>query len=514
MKGIQLYHVQGNGWNDIGYNFLVDRFGTIYEGRYGGVDRNVIGAHAKGFNTGSTGIALLGTYGDTAPSRAAQDALSKLIAWRLDVAHADPIGLPTAVSAGNERFAPNIPVPLRAVSGHRDTGSTECPGNSLYAQLNALASAAAKLGGPKIYDPRVVASVEGQVRFRARTSAPISWTVVVKSSGSEVARGSGSGSTIDWTWDAAAAPAGTYAWSIAAGSARPAAGTVRAGLNATTLAIAEAAVTPEGITPNADGQADAALVTFALTMPANLTVDVVDSAGLTAATMVDRVWTGAGKHSLVVDGAALPDGSYTIVIKARTATSDEVVEVIALTVSRSLGLVSVEPAVFSPNADGRLDRVAIGFSLAAPASVTVRIAREGRWIASPLMAASLGAGSQRVVWDGTRSDGRLRDGSLSAVVEVTDELGTVSFGMPFVSDTIAPRVRMLPSPRVRIQVSEAAVLKVWINGQPVRREVKRARLVLIRWHEPVVRARVTAVDAAGNASPVAIWRPVDGRTGQ
>ena len=65
VRGIQLFHVKGNGWNDIGYNFLVDRFGTIYEGRFGGVDRNVIGAHALGFNTESVGIALLGTYGNT-----------------------------------------------------------------------------------------------------------------------------------------------------------------------------------------------------------------------------------------------------------------------------------------------------------------------------------------------------------------------------------------------------------------------------------------------------------------
>ena len=77
VKGIQLFHVRGNGWNDIGYNFLVDRFGTIYEGRFGGVDRNVIGAHALGFNTGSVGIALLGTYEDAAPSAAAQDAIAQ-----------------------------------------------------------------------------------------------------------------------------------------------------------------------------------------------------------------------------------------------------------------------------------------------------------------------------------------------------------------------------------------------------------------------------------------------------
>jgi len=159
VKGIQLFHVQGNGWNDIGYNFLVDRFGTIYEGRYGGIDRNVIGAHALGFNTGSVGIALLGSYGSTKPSQAALDAIAKLIAWRLDLAHVDPTSFVNVISGGSEKYARGIPVLLNAVSGHRDTGLTECPGNALYPRLNSIAAAARSLGGLKIFEPK--AEVDG-----------------------------------------------------------------------------------------------------------------------------------------------------------------------------------------------------------------------------------------------------------------------------------------------------------------------------------------------------------------
>jgi N-acetylmuramoyl-L-alanine amidase-like protein len=506
VKGIQLYHVQGNGWNDIGYNFLIDRFGTVYEGRYGGVDRNVVGAHARGFNTGSTGVALLGSYGDTAPSRAAQDALTELLAWRLDLAHVDPAGMLTVLSGGSERFVADVPVRLRAVAGHRDTGLTECPGNRLYSRLDALASAAAKLGGPKIFEPRVDASAEGPVRFRARVSTALPWTVVVTSAGSEVARGTGTGTTIDWTWDAASVPPARYAWSVTAGAARPASGSIRAGLGSTALAIVDAAAAPEGITPNGDGQNDTALLTFSLTTPANVTVEVSDAAGAVVATVLDRVWTPVGKQTLTIDGAAFPDGVYSAVVKARTATSAEVLAAVPLTVSRSLGLVSASPAVFSPNGDGRLDLLDIRYVLAAPATVTLRIVRDGRWVATPLVAASLPAGTQSYVWDGSRSEGRLRDGSYFAIVEVTDGIGTVSFGVPFATDTVAPRARILPGRRLRIAVSEPALLRIWINGEPLRRDVKRAGTVLIRWSEPVRRARVVAWDAAGNASLVAVRR--------
>src|SRR5204862_3601201 len=112
VRGIEVYHVKGNGWNDIGYNFLVDKYGQVFEGRYGGVDRNVIGAHAEGFNTGSVGVAVLGTYASAAPPPVAQTALADLLAWRLDVAHVDPLSTVTAISGGNPAFAAGVPVTL------------------------------------------------------------------------------------------------------------------------------------------------------------------------------------------------------------------------------------------------------------------------------------------------------------------------------------------------------------------------------------------------------------------
>src|SRR5438552_6718214 len=81
VRAIEVYHVVGNGWDDIGYNFLVDKYGQVFEGRYGGMDKAVVGAHAMGFNYGSVGVALIGNYngaGLTPPERA---ALVKVLAW-------------------------------------------------------------------------------------------------------------------------------------------------------------------------------------------------------------------------------------------------------------------------------------------------------------------------------------------------------------------------------------------------------------------------------------------------
>ncbi|HEV2918045.1 MAG TPA: N-acetylmuramoyl-L-alanine amidase, partial [Actinomycetota bacterium] len=101
-----LYHVRSRGWNDIGYNFLVDRYGRVFEGRYGGITRAVLGAHAGGFNTYTTGVAMLGTFSSSRPPAAMLASLKRLLAWKLDLTHVDPRGLTALTSAGgaNTRY--------------------------------------------------------------------------------------------------------------------------------------------------------------------------------------------------------------------------------------------------------------------------------------------------------------------------------------------------------------------------------------------------------------------------
>ena len=78
IRSIYAYHVQGEGWCDIGYNFLVDKYGRIFEGRYGGVQNAILGAHTGGFNTGSFGVAMIGEYDTVVPPKAMTDAMAKV----------------------------------------------------------------------------------------------------------------------------------------------------------------------------------------------------------------------------------------------------------------------------------------------------------------------------------------------------------------------------------------------------------------------------------------------------
>jgi hypothetical protein len=135
--GIAKYHRDHNGWNDIGYNFLVDRYGQLFEGRGGGIDQPVIGAQAEGWNRLSTGVANIGTFSTVTQTPEAIDAIARLLGWKMTV-HGVPCEGTVLVTSGggsSNRYPYGTQVAMQRISGHRDGCSTECPGNALYAQL-------------------------------------------------------------------------------------------------------------------------------------------------------------------------------------------------------------------------------------------------------------------------------------------------------------------------------------------------------------------------------------------
>jgi uncharacterized protein with LGFP repeats len=148
--GIAKYHRDHNGWNDLGYNFLVDQYGQIFEGRAGGIDLAIVGAQAQGFNSVSTGVACIGTYTSVAQTEAGIEALARIIGWKLSY-HGVPVaGAVTVTSAGGEtnRFPAGTPVTFQRISGHRDGNATSCPGDVLYTQLPGLRTRAARYAAP------------------------------------------------------------------------------------------------------------------------------------------------------------------------------------------------------------------------------------------------------------------------------------------------------------------------------------------------------------------------------
>lgn len=149
VRGIMAYHVETEGWNDLGYNFLVDKCGQIFEGRGGGTDLPVRGAHTYGFNGESAGIAVLGDFegnespapGETykkagKPTRAALESVSRVAAWKLGQYEGDPSGKVTLTAAADTGVWKKGDTPsLNTISGHRDGFATACPGKNLYSKL-------------------------------------------------------------------------------------------------------------------------------------------------------------------------------------------------------------------------------------------------------------------------------------------------------------------------------------------------------------------------------------------
>lgn len=145
LRMLEADHIR-RGWDDLGYNFVIDRCGTIYEGRSGGLSRSVEGAHTKGFNAHSLGIAALGTFeeGQKVPQPIV-DSIAALAAWKLERG-IDPRGRMRMVSSSDEsRFDKGEKTKFHVISGHRDAYETTCPGMALYDKLGEIRQKVARL---------------------------------------------------------------------------------------------------------------------------------------------------------------------------------------------------------------------------------------------------------------------------------------------------------------------------------------------------------------------------------
>jgi hypothetical protein len=476
VRGIEVYHVQGNGWNDIGYNFLIDRYGQVFEGRYGGVDKNVIGAHAEGFNTGSVGVALIGTYQTTAPTAAEKTALANLLAWRLDIAHVDPLSTLTFASGGNARFPAGSPVFLHAVSGHRDTGFTTCPGAVLYSQLGALARQAATTGLPKLYAPSVQGQLGGLVRFQGRLSTSLPWTVTVSdSSGAVVATGTGTSGAIDWTWDASAVAQGSYTWTISAPSVRPATGVI--GTAPVALAIKSLSATPRTIS-------DATQISYTLTASATVTATLRDAGGQDVATLFTQQHE-PGKQTFRLTATNVPEGHFQLVLTAANGKSTATASV-PVVIDRTVTQFSVAPVVTR-------GPVTFTFNLARVADVRLDIQRAGKVVA-PVYSATLAPGAQTVAWNAASTP----DGTYAGALTTSGASGSATRTVLFRVDTKAPTLRVRSFRALRFWVSEPSQVTLTLNG---KRSVRSVRAGTFSYGHGLVRTvRIVARDAAGNVS--------------
>lgn len=152
VRGIYIYHAQNLGWCDVGYNVLVDKYGQAFEGRAGGLDKNVQGAHAGGFNGNTWGISMMGDYSTITPPDATVNKVGEILGWRLALAGVDPKGKDTHYSEGTSytKYPQGTKVTLPNIFAHRDVGLTTCPGDAGYAQMGKIRNIAAqyaKTGG-------------------------------------------------------------------------------------------------------------------------------------------------------------------------------------------------------------------------------------------------------------------------------------------------------------------------------------------------------------------------------
>jgi uncharacterized protein with LGFP repeats len=172
MRSIYRYHTVSLGWGDIGYNIIIDKFGRLFEGRAGGLASTVMGAHAGGFNTATFGVSMLGNYELVPVPQSTVDSVAAIIAWKFSLFGVDPRGstVLTSSGGGTSKYAAGAKATVPTIFGHRDVGSTACPGRYGYARLGEIRDrVSAQLGSSA---PLVQSRYDSDGAVRAVLGAP------------------------------------------------------------------------------------------------------------------------------------------------------------------------------------------------------------------------------------------------------------------------------------------------------------------------------------------------------
>ncbi len=473
VRAVYHYHTMSMHWSDVGYNFLIDRYGTIYEGRYGGVTKGALGAQTLGFNTGSTGISVIGTFTSATPPAAALTSLEQLLAWKLDIHHVDAQGTATLVCGYGEKYKTGQQVKFPVIAGHRDANHTDCPGGKLYGLLPEVRRVVARTGTPKIYDFVVadpVISPNGdtvidRTAIGFTVSEAAAWRLDIRDeSGQLVRHVSGEGTVVSTTWagrddGGRLLPDGLYSVSAeadsASGAARAATGAV--GIDTTPPRVSGVVITPEPFSPNGDGQDDVATLTFVPSESGTARVSVIGADGVVLRRLTGWKAVGPSARQVRWDGGvkggsgleAAAEGPATLALEVRDAAGNTATARRRLTVDRTLRFTSLSRAVFSPNGDGKHDVIRLRFALTRAADVTAIVSRAGATVRS-MHVRKLKAGSRSVTWNGALSGGgKAANGSYTLKVTAVGSVGVTSVVKTITVDRAKPRVTAPGAIRVR-----------------------------------------------------------------
>ena len=297
-------------------------------------------------------------------------------------------------------------------------------------------------GLPKLYDPRINGQPGRWMRFKARLSGPLDWTVTVTDAAGEgVAEKTGSGDRISWFWNSSEVRPGRYRWTMEADGVRPASGVLGASPAiapprpaarppARPPVAADLWPQPRIVSPDGDGYADLLTVRYTLSEPAVVSAELKDESGLTVVSLAINVRQQAGAQTLPWAPDSLADGRYRLLLTARGDSGRTAKLVDELVVLRSLAWLRADPVNLSPNGDGVDDAITISFELRQAGVVAVEIRDHGY----PLALVQVGwleAGSNAAVWNGQPTPGTtIEPGAYTVWVTVSTEIGTVTQKAP------------------------------------------------------------------------------------